>query len=235
MELQEVQLDKQYIIDQINVISPKIQTLRHSISQDTSLNFLAEKNLNFEDSIRKELEELISTYGYNINGKVRVKGLIEGVLLRFRTSGIYIPYVLEGHLDKGLHPLQWPFTMAHEMAHGYGVTDERECNFLAFVITTNISQKEVQYSGYVAYWRYLMGALKKVDREKFTQLYNEMDPLFLKDLQSIYAYVDRFPEWLPYARDKIYDNYLKAHGVNDGIISYGKMIEMIAAYNMKMK
>jgi len=233
--LSDIQLDKQYIVDQIEDITPRIAGLRTEISSDSSLAFLAERNLKFEGDIRLELESVIEQYGYSTQGRVRVKSLLSGVLLRFRTSGIYIPYVLEGHLDGGLHPLQWPFTMTHEMAHGYGVTDERECNFIAYLVCMRLPQKEVQYSAYVAYWRYLMSALKKVDRDKFTELYNKMNPLFITDLNAIYAYVDRYPEWMPTARDKIYDNYLKAHGVNDGIVSYNKMIEMIAAYNEKFE
>ena len=53
----------------------------------------------------------------------------KGILLRFSTAGIYIPYTGEGHVDAGMLPVQVPYTMSHELAHGYGVTNEGNAIF----------------------------------------------------------------------------------------------------------
>jgi len=67
-------------------------------------------------------------------GRVRVRELRpSGILLRISTAGVYIPFVCEGHIDAGLHATQYPFTMAHEMSHGYGIADEGTCNFTGVV------------------------------------------------------------------------------------------------------
>ena len=60
-----------------------------------------------------------------INGKIRCRQILpQGILLRISTAGFYNPLTGECNIDKGLHPLQKPFVMAHELFHGMGITGE---------------------------------------------------------------------------------------------------------------
>ncbi|MCB0586673.1 MAG: DUF3810 family protein, partial [Phaeodactylibacter sp.] len=89
---------------------------------------------NLENKLRSELENWLSQHGFSTVGRVR--GLYvypKGVFLRFSSSGLYFPFTGEGHVDAGLHPLQKPYVMAHELAHGYGFGDEGTCNFLGYL------------------------------------------------------------------------------------------------------
>ena len=36
---------------------------------------------------------------------------------------------------------------------------------------------------------------------------------------------------MPQARDKIYDKYLKSHGLAAGIASYDQIVDLVAAFN----
>jgi len=42
--------------------------------------------------------------------------------------------------------------------------------------------------------------------------------------------MDRYPDIMPAVRDKMYDSYLKSHGVKDGLANYSHMIKYIKAY-----
>ncbi|RQH28738.1 DUF3810 family protein, partial [Okeania hirsuta] len=48
----------------------------------------------------------------------------KGIFMRFSSSGLYFPFTGQGQVDAGLHPLQWPYVMTHEMGHAYGFGDE---------------------------------------------------------------------------------------------------------------
>jgi hypothetical protein len=150
--------------------------------------------------------------------------------LHFRTSGIYIPHAFEGHIDKGLHEIQHAFTMAHEMAHGYGITDESECNFIAYLTCLQSSDMNIRYSAELAYWRYLAGYFKYFHRADWESIYNGLNPKLIEDLDAISSHISKYKDWMPKYRDLIYDRYLKTHGVKAGIRSYNQMILLIAAY-----
>lgn len=188
-------------------------------------------DLQYESLIREEMEDLLAEWEIPIYGRVRVRKLPGGSLLHLRTAGIYIPHALEGHFDGGLYNRQWPFTMAHEMAHGYGFTEEAVCNFIAYVVCTRIDQSEIQYSAELAYWRYLGNNVRE---DSIVQSNKEMLSLSVKnDLNQIRSHILRYKEWMPKSRDKIYDSYLKSHRVSAGIKSYDQMIELVETWKTR--
>ena len=227
MNLEDVSIDKKYIETALIQLKPQLEKLRSEL--DTSLRHEYHSKT-LEDLVRPELKKILSTYGYYVKSDARVKQIFDGGLMRLRTSGIYISYVFEGHFDGSIHRIQWPFTIAHEMAHAYGVTDEKECNFLAFLVCSRSTNQHLKYSGLIAYWRYLATALIREDADKYKTIRGNLSDEILEDLNAINQAIGKYPELMPDARDKVYDQYLKSHGIKEGIISYDKMIEMIAAW-----
>ena len=183
-----------------------------------------------ETEIRKAQETLLKEWGTPTWGRVKVRKLISGSLLRFRTSGIYIPHAFEGHLDKGLYVKQHPFTLAHEMAHGYGYTDESVCNFIGYLTCLKTGNPYIRYSAELAYWRYLSRYYAYYYADEWTSRYDNLPAIVRKDLDQIRKHNSRYKDLMPVMRDVIYDNYLKSHGVKAGLKSYDQMIELIAAY-----
>jgi len=158
-------------------------------------------------------------------GRVRVRMLYpKGSLLYWSTAGVYLPFVSEGHVDAGLHPITWPFTILHEMSHGYGQTGEDDCNFWALLACVNSDNEATQYSGYMAYWRYLRSSAYRADKERFQDIMNRMNPHVMKDLGDIIIYSRRYPDVMPKLRDLVYDQYLKSHGISEGLLSYNRVV-----------
>jgi len=186
-----------------------------------------------ENILRHNQEELLREWGMPTMGRVRIRRMPGGSLLHFRTSGIYIPHVFEGHLDGGLYKKQHPFTMAHEMAHGYGFTDESVCNFIGYLTCLRSENNWIKYSAELAYWRYLARYYKRLHRETWSERYDKLDPMLVDDLTEISKHINQYKDWMPKYRDVIYDQYLKSHGVSAGIKSYDQMIHLIASYNEK--
>lgn len=204
--------------------------LRGKLTNETSSLDLSYSDLDIEKHIRPNLENLLASWDIPTNGSVRIRAIKpSGVLLRIATAGIYLPFVSEGHIDAGLHPIQWPATMAHEMAHGYGVTDEGECNFVGILTCIASQDKFVQYSGYIMYYRYLAYALAH-NEKMFDQLKSLLSPGVRQDLIAIRKTLDKYPDLLPDVRNWIYDYYLKSNGVQKGIRSYGTVVPLMQAY-----
>lgn len=187
-----------------------------------------------EDIYRDHLEATFDRLNQPYIGHVRVRMLYpKGSLLHFSTAGIYLPFVGEGHIDPGLHPLTWPFTMSHEMSHGYGFTGEDLCNFWALLSCINSNSKIMQYSGYFAYWRYLRANANASNKKRFSEYVQDVYPLLTKDLYEIAAFSNCYVDILPKLRDLFYDNYLKSHGIKDGLTSYSRIILLVHAWKQQ--
>lgn len=180
--------------------------------------------------IRATMIKQLARIGYPTTGLVRIRTVWPGTLLRFNTSGIYFPLSGEGHVDEGLHSLQFPFVMAHEMAHGYGITDEGACNFLAWLACTRADNLYIRYSGHLMYFRYLGSAVRRRDPEGYLAFRQNLPLGVLADLNSINANLDKFEEIAPGLKDVVYDSYLKSQGIADGMASYSRVIDLVAAW-----
>ncbi len=213
----------------------ELKTLRKDLN--TNANHLEEDlAVELESKIRNDLENFLTETGYPRNGRVRIRKLFpRGSLLRISTAGVYIPFAIEGHIDPGLHPLTWPATMAHEMAHGYGFTDEGTCNFIGYFVCIKSSDTYMRYSGWLMYFRYLYSNARRADRDKFKLFMENISEDVYNDLLEIDKYANRYPDIMPKVRNAVYDTYLKSNGVKEGLMSYSRMILLVNAWNKKFE
>ena len=228
IDLEVVNPTDQELIHRFEKVSLELNSLSANIGERPQLDFLE-----LEKTIRPELEAILKEFSYPTLGRVRVRKIVPGSILRIRTSGIYIPHAFEGHVDGGLYRMQWPFTLAHEMAHGYGITHESDCNFFAYLVCSQIDDPIFQYSAKMAYWRYLAYQVKSIDKKFYESSRENLAPEVINDLKEIRKHIDRYPDLMPKYRNIIYDNYLKTHGVKSGIKSYDRMILLLEAWNKK--
>lgn len=190
-----------------------------------------------DQRLRRNLKNTLEELGFEHQGLVRARSLHpEGVLLRFGTSGIYLPWTGEGHYDAGLHPLQLPFVIAHEMAHGYGFGDEGICNFWAYLTCMRSTSDFIRYAGLLGYWRYLASAYRQHAPDAYrTAYYEHLSPSLRSDLRAIHENSDRFPDLMPRFRNYAYESYLKAQGVEEGLKSYGRVVMLVHAWERSPK
>ncbi len=187
-----------------------------------------------QQALREDLWRAYDAMNIDYVGCVRIRMLYpKGSLLRWSTAGVYLPFVGEGHIDPGLHPITHPFTMMHEMSHGYGWTGEDICNFLALMAAVNSPDPVIQYSGYMAYWRYLRSNAFRADPDRWKKMGGLVSDDVAEDYREIMAYADRYPDMLPLLRDMFYDNYLKSHGIKKGLVSYSEMVRLAHAWKRR--
>lgn len=188
-----------------------------------------------ENTMRDALKDVLQKLGYPTPGNVRGRMLYpKGLLLRISTAGVYIPFTGEGHIDPGLHPIQLPFVIAHEMSHGYGFGDEGTCNFLAYLACTNSENPYIKYVGHLSYWRYLASNYRFFQEEKYGEFYEKQLPETIKnDLRAIYKEMDKYPDIFPQVRDLAYETYLKTQGIEEGLENYSRILMLVQAWKQK--
>jgi hypothetical protein len=170
-------------------------------------------------------------WGYPSEGRVRARMLYpKGILMRFGSSGVYLPWTGEGHVDAGQHPLNWPFVMAHEMSHGYGIADEGVCNFLAYQVCSSHPDSYVRYAGALYYWRYASSALRRACPAEWETAVEALPKGVKLDLKAIRENSDRYPDFIPQWRDVVYDSFLKSQGLREGVLSYDNILALARAW-----
>lgn len=154
----------------------------------------------------------------------------KGTLMQLGASGIYIPFVGEGHIDAALPPAMRPNTMAHELGHAFGFGDEGTCNFLGWMTCLQSNDPVIQYSGALAYWRETANRLAWVERDSILADIEKLPIGIQADLAEIKAVRERYPGFFPQVSTAIYDQYLQAQGIEEGMLNYARVIHLARAW-----
>lgn len=201
-----------------------LNQLRYNIEEDT---VAIEKIMPYPDLerlVRANMRENLYLLGLNFTGEPRTKEFYPaGFMRRMGILGIYFPYTGESYIDPTLHPLEKPFTIAHEMAHSYGVTDEGEANFIAWVICSNSDNPLLQYSGQLRLLRYQMNDLFRMSRETYGEFLQTLPRGIRNDLISIQQANERIKPFNLEISRKSNDLFLRSQGVKAGINSYQQL------------
>jgi hypothetical protein len=137
-------------------------------------------------------------------------------------DGMTDPFFLEIIVNSDLLEIERPFVIAHEWAHLAGYADESEANFVAW-LTCLRGDALAQYSGWLAAYEHAVRALPSDIRRGLTPL----GPGPRSDFQAMAArYAQSSPAVREAAHD-VYDSYLKANRVQEGIASYDAVVRLM--------
>jgi len=185
-----------------------------------------------EDTIREAVEKWMASENFPVGGRVRGRFIYpEGTLFKFGASGIYWPFIGEGNLEAGMHSLRKLPSMAHEMSHGYGFSDEGVCNFIAYVACTEQSNPYIAYCAHLDYWNTVAGACLESDPGRYNSQYRPLIPRgIVVDQHAIRDQHRKFKEFAPEVRYQVYDSYLKAQGISMGMLNYEEVLMLVRAW-----
>ena len=188
-----------------------------------------------EQAIRPLVAKTLLAHGVNAPGRPRGWQLLpRGILLRLSTAGVYWPWAGQGNIDAGLHPLQRPAVLAHELSHAYGFGDEGTCSFWALLAADQTEDPLLRYTLELAYWRTIAGLLRYADPESYLEWRSqELDPGIRNDLEAIYENGALYTDIAPVLRDATYTVYLKAQGIHEGLLNYGGVVELVEGYRRR--
>lgn len=221
--------------DRVFTTGARLGKLRRSISVDTAALRADQFPADLELAIRPLVAASLLRHEYPAPGRPRGWELVpRGILLRLSTAGVYWPWAGQGNIDAGLHPLQKPAVLAHELAHAYGFGDEGTCSFWGYLAAAETEDVLLQYALELAYWRHLAGQLRYADPEGYLKWrQTELDPGIRNDLEAIYANGERYRDIAPALRDATYTAYLKAQGIHEGLLNYGRVVRLVEGYRQR--
>ena len=155
----------------------------------------------------------------------RLKQSVFGPYFRWTSvDGMINPFGLEVLVNPDLLPFERPFVAAHEWAHLAGYADESEASFVGW-LTCMRADAASQYSGWLALYWQVNGEINASERR---QLASALAAGPQADVDAVVKRVRRgeWP-WLRTAGWRVYDEYLKANRVEEGVRSYGAVITLI--------
>lgn len=222
--MKPVPLNESQLVAEIELTRNILNQLRYNIEEDT---IPIEKIMDYPDLeklVRANMREHLFLLGMNFTGEPRTKQFYPaGFMRRMGILGIYFPFTGESYIDPTLHPLEKPFTIAHEMAHSYGVTDEGEANFIGWVICSNSDDPLLQYSGQLRLLRYQMNDLYRMSKELYIHFYKTLPTGIRNDLLSIQRVNEQIKPFNLEISRKSNDLFLKTQGVKAGVNSYQQL------------
>lgn len=178
--------------------------------------------------INSWVKEVIKDYGYPTSSDVFVQHVRPaGILRRLSIAGIYNPFTGEANVDNASPALPRIFTVAHEIAHGYGITSEAEANFVAYLACMHSNNPLANYAGAYALWRQMAGEINKTfPAESIEFLASQIPPLLWEDRQAILEVHYKYKGYFPGLTDKVNDTYLKVQGVEKGTDDYDGFLQL---------
>lgn len=146
-------------------------------------------------------------------------------------SGFFFPYTFEANVNIDVPDYQIPATICHELTHVRGYMREDEANFIAYIACQESEDSMVQYSGTFLAFMQAGSQLYAQDREKYTNVYRTLSDKVRADLIVNEEYWAKFEGPIAEAASEVNDTYLRANNQSDGVNSYGRMVDLLLAYN----
>lgn len=148
-------------------------------------------------------------------------------------TGIYFPYTAEANVNVSVPDLLLPATTLHEMAHQRGIAPEDEANFIAYLAAVAHPDKDFQYSGTILALINTMNALYGIDADEATKIRAIYSDGVSQDIISYSRFWDDYKGKTTEVADRVNDTYLKTNRQEDGVRSYGKMVDLLLGYYLE--
>ncbi|HWR18500.1 MAG TPA: DUF3810 domain-containing protein [Clostridia bacterium] len=148
-------------------------------------------------------------------------------------AGIYVPFSAEPNVNVNQPALLLLSSAAHETAHYMGIAREDEANFMAYLSSIHSDDPAIAYSGVMLALTHCANKLYDADYDAYASLYASYSDGMKRDLNDYNTYWDAYEGPVEEAITQVNDNYLKFNNQENGVKSYGMMVDLLLAYNNK--
>lgn len=217
-----------YLVDKINTLSERIEYGEDGFSiMPYSLKEMNGRLMDAYDVFCKDNYFINNFYS-------RLKPVMLSEPMSYtHITGVYTFFTGEANLNVNFPDYTLPYTAAHELAHQRGIAREDEANLIAFLVSIESDDDYVLYCAYLNMYEYIASALYKADRELYSQVRKELDPVVRAELSAYSNFFNKYREsTVSKVSNTVNDVYLKTQGTV-GKKSYGMVVDLAVAYLKK--
>lgn len=212
--------------------------LAEVVSRDENGNFILTDDLQTE--AKAAMQEIAPEFPQFAGNYPDAKAIhFSYVMSHQRITGIYYPFTMEANYNKDICPINLPFTVCHEFTHLKGTILEDEANFLAFLACIRSESAEFRYSGYIQALEYMMDLAWEIDpsgalagelsEQAWMDMYQFLpDGYFEEEEHALPDVISE--EVVEEVSGTLLDANLVINGVEDGSLSYGRMVDLLLDY-----
>jgi hypothetical protein len=146
------------------------------------------------------------------------------------TSGYFNPLTGEAQVNDRIPKTGYPTTTCHEMAHQIGFAAENEANFVGFLAAKYNDDVYFKYASYRMAFAYLIGEVRKRDRQAFTEIWKKAHKGIRKDFKNSATFWQSYKNPFEPLVKKGYNAYLKANKQDNGTASYSYVVDLLISY-----
>lgn len=235
--------DKEYSLEELtalrNFVVEKCNELSAQMQRDENGDILY--NGDMQQEAISCMHSLGETYGGLGGFYPKTKPLLNSdFMCQQYMQGYYFPFSMEANYNDVMYIMNKPATMCHELAHLKGYIYEDEANFIGFLACISSDDILFQYSGYLSVLYYINNDFYDAVGGDLERYYAEVqilpqvhtDNIFVKEEEweriNGKAIIDT--EVVEAVSDSFTETSLKLNGVEDGMISYSRVVKLLLQY-----
>jgi len=164
-------------------------------------------------------------------GPLRPKGVLLSHYWSYTgIAGLYMPLLVESNVNIDVPEHSIPETALHEIAHTRGFAREDEAGFLAFLTGLYSDNPDFAYSALLGAALRTLNALAGVDMDRYQTVAAKLGDGIRRDLDASARYWKQFEGPVQEVSTQVNDAYLQANLQDDGVRSYGRMVDLVLAW-----
>jgi hypothetical protein len=230
-------IEKRIGLDVMTVDEKLFRSTLDSVIVYTNRNYTEVKKEEYPE-IDREVEESyyrnssMLDIKYPCGSRRPKKMIFSNLVAKFGISGYFGPFFNEINLNRRILPMEYPFLLAHEKAHQFGLSSEADANLAAFVVCRNSDDPKLRYSGYLALLLYFLEDAQYF--HDYRDYLRKLDEPVIKELQFRQQYYFGLQnEAMGKAQETVYDAYLKTNHIAHGIKNYNQVVELAISWLVK--
>lgn len=159
-------------------------------------------------------------------------------------AGVYFPFSMESNYNDDMLRVNLATTISHEFAHLKGIIQEDEANFVSFLAAINSDNPEMRYAGYIMaieyvdgdLWDYSPNLYEEVTADMSAYIYNDWYRFLPEEYWEENESLEIIPtDTVETMSETFTDTNIKLNGREEGILSYGLVVELLLDYYFPAK
>ena len=223
---------RDYIVTQLNVLTELME-------RDDAGYLVYDEEIS--DGAIRAMQKLGNEYGQLAGYYPKAKTIHSSDFLsQEHMMGYYFPFSMEANYNKTMYEVNKPATICHELAHLKGFIYEDEANFIGFLACVSSDDLFFRYSGYMSVLGYVENEFRDSVNHKASAYFEHPeiarsvydDDLFLtaEAWEKVEEKAVIQTAVVKKASNQFTEATLKLNGVEDGMKSYSRVVQLLLKY-----